>query len=434
VHYGFIGCTTPYASGAFHPRDVVSASYATQIIFALSFFPKENMRLAAFITANTPSIIVEWENFAQTLVPAAQHMSPLALRNHIRGLLSFIAEDMQSDQSDSEQKTKSRGESPILLKHSAAEIHASIRLAGGFTMDQMVAEYRTLRASIIHLWEEQLEEKSKGDLLDLIRFNESIDQQMTESIRHYTKKLDYSRGIFLGILSHDLRNPLGSVRMSAQLAMKMGGLNERQAMLMSQVVESTDRASEIVTHLLDLTRARLGSGLPIVREHTNMEFVARVIVEEIRTMHPDRTINIEVSGNTEGEWDKPRIGQVLSNLLGNAIQYGFKDVPINVIVKGDGDAVVVSVHNFGIPISPEAVNRIFDSLTRGNDYDDEKHPALFNLGLGLYISKEIVTSHHGMIDVQSSEKAGTTFTARLPRSALVDDEPTHTKAHLSPLY
>ena len=392
------------------------------------------MRLAAFIAAHTSAIIVEWENFALTLVPAAQHMSPLALRNHIRGLLDFIVEDMKSEQTDSEQRTKSRGESPITPKHTAAEIHASIRLAGGFTMDQMVAEYRTLRASIIHLWEAQLPEKSKGDLLDLIRFNESIDQQMTESIRHYTKKLDYSRGIFLGILSHDLRNPLGSVRMSAELAMKMGGLNDRQSMLMSQVVESTDRATEIVTHLLDLTRARLGSGLPVVREHTNLEFIARVIVEEIRTMHPDRVVNIQASGDTEGALDKPRIGQVLSNLLGNAIQYGFKDVPITVIVQGDGDSVVVSVHNYGIPIAPEVVGRIFDSLTRGSDYNDERYPALFNLGLGLYISKEIVISHQGMISVTSSEKEGTTFTARLPKAASLDDEHIHTQSHLTPMY
>jgi len=392
------------------------------------------MRLAPFISANMPKIIAEWENFALTLVPAACHMSPLALRNHIRGLLDFIITDIKSDQSDSEQRTKSRGESPILLKHSAAEIHASIRLAGGFTMDQMVAEYRTLRASIIQLWEEQLPEKSKGDLLDLIRFNEAIDQQMTESIRHYTQKLDHSRGIFLGILSHDLRNPLGAVRMSAELALQMGGLNVRQSMLMSQVVESTDRATEIVGHLLDLTRARLGSGMPIVRELTNMEYIARVIVEEMRTMYPDRIINIEVSGNTEGEWDKPRMGQVLSNLLGNAVQYGFKDVPISVTVKGDGDAVELSVQNHGIPIAPELVGHVFDSLTRGSEHEDEGQPALFNLGLGLYISKEIVTSHHGIISVTSNEKEGTTFTIRIPRLASTDDETIHLKAHATPLY
>lgn len=392
------------------------------------------MRLAPFISANMPQIIAEWENFVLTLVPAACHMSPLALRNHIRGLLDFIVTDMKSDQSDSEQRTKSRGESAILLKHSAAEIHASIRLAGGFTMDQMVAEYRTLRASIIKLWEEQLPEKSNGDLLDLIRFNEAIDQQMTESIRHYTRKLDHSRGIFLGILSHDLRNPLGAVRMSAELALQMGGLNVRQSMLMSQVVESTDRATEIVGHLLDLTRARLGSGMPIVRELTNMEYIARVIVEEMRTMYPDRIINIEVSGNTEGEWDKPRIGQVLSNLLGNAIQYGFKDVPISVTVKGDGNAVELSVQNHGIPIAPELVDHVFDSLTRGSEHEDEGQPALFNLGLGLYISKEIVTSHHGIISVTSTEKEGTTFTIRIPRLASTNDETIHLKAHATPLY
>lgn len=374
------------------------------------------MRLAAFIRTNTKSIVEEWEDFAQTLVPAANDMTPLALRNHIKEILAFIAADIESSQTGSEQIEKSHGEKPQKSKHSAAEIHAALRLAGGFNLDQMVSEFRALRASVIRLWGEQQTEVTNQDISDLTRFNESIDQQLTEAISHYTEKLDRSRNLFLGILGHDLRNPIGAAQMSAEFALRMGGLNERQTMLISQVVESTGRAIEIVGHLLDLTRARLGSGLPVLRERMDMGFVSRQLVDEMQAMHPDRTITLEISGDTQGEWDKPRMGQVFSNLLGNAVQYGFADLPIDVAIKGDPKEVILSVHNDGVPIPPAAIGKIFDSLTRGETEDNENHSGSFNLGLGLYITKEIVSAHGGTVGVTSSEKEGTTFTARFPRS------------------
>jgi signal transduction histidine kinase len=372
------------------------------------------MRLAAFIRANMKPIVSEWESFAQSLIPA-EGMSPISLRNHIREMLAFVCSDIESDQTDAEQIEKSHGDKPMALTHSAAEIHASLREAGGFNIDQMVSEYRALRASIIKLWESQLTDVTSVDVSDLIRFNEAIDQTMMESIKYYSQKLDISRNMFLGILSHDLRNPLGSVRMSAALAMNLGTLNERQTMLLSQIVDSVDRATEIVSHLLDLTRARLGSGFPIVKEHMDMGFVSRKMVDEMRAMHPNRTFTLDVSGDTEGDWDKARIGQVFSNLLGNAVQYGFKDVPIGIAIEGCSEEVKLSVHNEGVPVAPDALTRIFEALTRGVPEGSEKEPTSTNFGLGLYITKEIVTAHGGAIDVTSSEKDGTTFTARFPR-------------------
>jgi len=231
------------------------------------------------------------------------------------------------------------------------------------------------------------------------------------------KKLDHSRNLFLGILSHDLRSPLGAARMSAELTLKIGTLNEKQTMLVSQVVESMDRATEIVTHLLDLTRARLGSGIPVIKTPMDIGFVSRQLVDEMRAMHPDRTFTLEISGDTEGKWDKPRIGQVLSNLLGNAVRYSFTDSPIGMTIKGQPEEVVLSVHNDGVPISPDVIGRIFDSLIRGEGENIENQPQSINLGLGLYITKEIVAAHGGTISVTSSEKEGTTFTARFPRSS-----------------
>jgi signal transduction histidine kinase len=202
--------------------------------------------------------------------------------------------------------------------------------------------------------------------------------------------------------------------MSAQLTEKIGTLSDRQRMLISQVVTSAGRATDILDQLLDLTRARLGSGLRIIREQMDMAFVSRQLVDEVRARHPGRAFTLETSGETHGEWDKPRIGQVLSSLLGNAVQYGFKDLPIGVTLRGEQKEVLLSVHNEGVPIAKEAMRVIFDALIRGDSNEDD-YANTTNLGLGLYITKEIVSAHGGTIQVTSSEKHGTTFTARFPR-------------------
>jgi signal transduction histidine kinase len=376
------------------------------------------MRLSDFIRTHAGQIINEWENFARTLVPAAEGMTPLALRDHIKEILSFVADDIESLQTDDEQILKSLGAGPKSLpdgEHSAAEIHADLRLTGGFNINQMVSEYRALRACVIRLWSVEHPEMNSQDVPDLIRFNEAIDQALTESISHYTKKLDHSKNLFLGILGHDLRNPLGAILSSAELMLYRGMLDQRHRMLASQIVESTVRINEIISNILDLTRARFGSGLPIIRAPMDFGFVARQMIDEMRAAYPKREFILEISGDTEGEWDKARIGQVFSNLLGNAVQYSFNGTPIKITVKSGAKEVTLSVQNQGIPIPADKIERIFDSLTRGAAENGQEQSDSTNLGLGLYITKEIVTAHGGTIDVISSETGGTTFSARFPR-------------------
>ena len=329
------------------------------------------MRLSDFIRTHAEQIIVEWENFARTLVPASDGMSPLALRDHIQEILSFIADDIESPQTDCEQTEKSHGAGLKSLpagEHSAAETHAALRLTGGFNMDQMVSEYRALRASVIRLWSAKHPEMNSGGVLDLTRFHEAIDQALTESICHYSEKLDHSKDLFLGILGHDLRNPLTAILASAELAVEIGTLNERQTKLLSQIINSTLRSNEIINHILDLTRARFGSGLPVIRVPMDFGFVARQMIDEMRAAHPTREFVITILGDTKGEWDKARIGQVFSNLLGNAVQYSFRDTPISVTINGETKDVKLSVHNQGVPIPPDkaepAYHRASASLSK----------------------------------------------------------------------
>lgn len=375
------------------------------------------MRLTDFIRANSAPIIAEWEAFAATLAPAGESMTPHSLRNHIKYILEFIANDIESPQTDAEQLKKSHGEN-VKPVDSVAEVHAALRHAGGFNMDQMVSEYRALRASVVKLWGAQVTNATQGDILDLTRFNEAIDQEMTESISYYTSTVEHSRNLFLGILGHDLRNPIGAMTMSAELIAKIGSLTERQKLFVDQILVSSNRAIEILDQLLDLTRARIGSGLQVIREQMDMAFVARQLVDEMRAAHPERTFTIGVSGETEGEWDRPRIGQVFSNLLGNAVQYGFKDLPIQVEITGGQDEVVVSIRNDGLPIPPSTINRVFDALVRSSP-EESGHGQSNHLGLGLYITKEIVSAHGGTIKVTSSEKHGTKFTAVFPRKRIL---------------
>ena len=278
----------------------------------------------------------------------------------------------------------------------------------------MVSEYRALRASVIKLWSAANKQMDSADMQDIIRFNEAIDQELAESISHYSKKVNYSKDLFMGVLSHDLRSPLNVISLSAQLLLEMGNINERQKILVTQISESTSRIVILVDDLLDVTHARFGSGVAIFRSDMDMGIVGKQIVAEFKAVNPSRNILINVTGDVEGKWDKARIGQVFSNLISNAVQYSFKDSPITVTVKGEPDEVIISVHNKGLPIPMEKLATLFDSLTRAVN-DEGEHSLEINLGLGLYITREIVETHGGMINVTSNKDDGTIFTARFPK-------------------
>ena len=169
----------------------------------------------------------------------------------------------------------------------------------------------------------------------------------------------------------------------------------------------------MVNDLLDFTRTRLGSGIPLACADVDLGEVARQTVEEVAAYHPDRDLRFESSGNVQGSWDGPRVGQALSNLVGNAVQHGSPGTPISVVVRGTADEVLVAVHNHGPGILPIHLVQIFSPLkriARGAPRPQDSG----SLGLGLYIANEIVKGHGGRIAVESSEDRGTTFTVHLP--------------------
>jgi signal transduction histidine kinase len=375
-----------------------------------------HQRLADFIRLNVEPIVVEWIDFARTRTPASEGMTKLALRDHIEEILNFVADDLESPQSKREQVKKSRGLGPdeSNLTQSAAEIHAALRLSDGFDIDQMVSEYRALRASVVKQWIAHNRVLADTDLEDLTRFNEAIDQAIAESVAQYTDSVNRSRSLFLGILGHDLRNPIAAATMAARHMIKRGGTGANHMLLASQIVSTTERATHILNDLLDITRSAFGTDMPIARAPMDMGQLGLQLAEEMRTVSNGRVIEINIAGETSGEWDEARIGQMLSNLMGNALQYSPQNSSVRLTFTGQADELLISVHNGGDPIPPSKINAIFDSFTRARHGEIEREGAM-NLGLGLFIVKRIVLAHRGDIDVVSTAQAGTTITIRLPR-------------------
>ena len=246
---------------------------------------------------------------------------------------------------------------------SAAEVHATLRLTDGFDIDQMVSEYRALRASVVKQWIAHNQVLAATDLEDLTRFNEAIDQAVAESVAHYTNSINHSRNLFLGVLGHDLRNPIGAATMAARLMVERGGTDPKQALLASQIVTTTERATQILNDLLDVTLTAFGTDIPVVKAPMDMGQLGIQLVDEMRTVSNGQPIEISIVGETEGEWDKGRIGQVLSNLIGNALQYSPENSVVQVTVAGQEDDVLISVHNDGDPFRP-ARSRLFSSPSR----------------------------------------------------------------------
>jgi signal transduction histidine kinase len=373
------------------------------------------MRLAQFITANTKQIISEWEEFARLHLVAASKMNVKQRRDHVEGLLKAIAADLDSRQTKCEQASKATGKDDAsVASDTAANAHGTDRAATGFSPIDVVSEFRALRASVLRLWSEAQRQFSREDLEEVTRFNEAIDQQLVESMTRYAHDVEHSKDLFLGVLCHDLRNPLGAIMMSATVMMTTEGPDWPQHKTAARILNAGTRMDGLIGDLVDFTRNRLGSGIPIVRSEMDMETICRQTVDEITAFHPRCAVNFKASGDLHGSWDSGRIGQAVSNLCGNAFQHGSENAPIDVAVRGEADHVVVAVHNKGHRIPKSRLHDIFNPFTQlepGSTKPEDSR----SVGLGLYIVQAIVIAHEGTIDVESNER-GTTFTLRLPRT------------------
>ena len=380
------------------------------------------MRLGDFIRTELEKILASWDEFAGTVKHSGRALDPRELRDHAREILIAIADDIDEPQSAAQQVTKSRGlaQRDKLAGDSAAETHADTRIVSGFAVDAMLTEYRALRASVLRLWAaSEGAHTGPEEVEQLTRFNEAVDQAITESVTRYVQQVERNTNLFMGMLGHDIRNPLGTIRLSAELLVRSGQLSDKAA---NPISNGARRIEAIIEQIVDFTRAQSKSLMPLSVQVGNLEHQFRSVIAESRVRHPNADLQFTATGDLEGRWDFGRLSQLLSNLLENALAYGARQKPVAVQLAGEPEHVRFSVHNFGKPIAAQDRETIFDPLVRGTGAEENRRSG--GLGLGLYICREIVRAHQGRLSVRSEPIEGTTFSVELPRSRGLDEQRT----------
>ncbi len=379
------------------------------------------MSLSDFIEANLDELVEDWAEFAGHLMRDGLPLTPRELQNSARHMLQRLAVDMRTHQTSAEQEAKSRGENGggAADVTAVAHEHADDRLSQGFALNDLVAEFRALRATVLRRWQRTSTDQSTA-FAEMVRFNEVMDHALAESIRQYALRVTKTRDRFAGILAHDLRSPLGAIANSSELLMRDENLSSASIKAVANIQRSATRMRRMVDDLLDFTRTRLGDTLPVDIASQDAGRVCSNACEEVHASYPQANIGMSFEGDLSGHWDADRLSQLIVNLLVNAIQHGSGSVRL--FARDEGENISIDVENEGNGIPRHMLANIFDPLTRTYSLPEQRGTAA-GIGLGLYICKCIAQAHRGSIGVTSLNTI-TKFTVVLPRVPKVEEKQT----------
>lgn len=372
------------------------------------------MKLTDFIKNHKEDITTEWVKFAKDNIDGIKELNLIEVQDHIKQMLDRIVDSMETLETDDQQEIKSKGNKNMLSGESkAANQHGAQRADVGFDIMELSSEFRALRASVLRLWEANSKEKKLDThFQDMIRFNEAIDEVWMISLKHFQHKVDDSKNWFMGILGHDLRNPLAAISGVQSILKLSKNLSEKEKSLIARSDSSVKRMTELIDNLLELTNLRLGSGMTINKSPVDLSKQSEKIVQEFQLGYPEAELIIQSTGPVQGDWDVLRMDQLMTNLITNALRHGRQGGPVTVSISSKGNKAFFEVHNEG-PVIPKS---ILEMISTGNFAKTKGDPTKKDsFGLGLYIVKQIVDGHKGEIEVKSDEKSGTTFKIILPR-------------------
>ncbi len=250
---------------------------------------------------------------------------------------------------------------------------------------------------------------SKGRIVKWFGTNTDIDE--VKCARDELERRATFEQQLIGIVSHDLRDPLNAIGLAASLLRTAGPLDDKQSKLLTRIDTASDRAGRLIRDLLDFTSSRFTGTIPIRPADANFREIVDQVMGEMRILHPLRSATIAHEGSQNGRWDTDRISQVVTNLVGNAFQHSTEGSEIVVKTCGEPSSVSLEVKNASAPISESDRARLFSPFERGVEAAQRRGRSV---GLGLFIADQIVKAHEGMIELSSTAE-GTTFRVVLPR-------------------
>jgi len=311
---------------------------------------------------------------------------------------------------------------PLLeMQRSIAEVKLEFKRADGTRLPMMLNATRREHAGAM------LDDVSAFVLIDRHRFEQEVlisKRQAEQALQaqlllqeevNLQQAAAEDRARFaeqmVGIVSHDLRNPLSVILMAAQM-LERQELAPRQQVLVRHAKDATHRAQRLINDLLDFTQAHVGQGIAISRKRIDLHAVVAHSLGELQLVYADRTITQVASGQGDCFADGDRLAQLIGNLLSNAITYGDANKAVTVTSTHSEQSIELTVHNWGKPIAQDFLPTLFSPMTRGVDLSNGAR----SVGLGLFIVSEIAKAHGGFVSVSSTAEHGTTFKAVLANS------------------
>jgi len=375
------------------------------------------MNLSSFILSHIEEILVEWDAFAKTLQPASQNMSGIELRDHGNRILERVAKEIELSETPKEKDDKSKGLAPDAANtDTAAGEHGTERQLAGFTMLQLISEYRSMRASVLKLWMDNLSSNERTSE-QILRFNEAIDKALAESALTFHQQANRTRDTFLAVLGHDLRGPLATMTVAGSYLIRPDVGTDGTFVIGTRVKKSAATMSAIVNDLLQYSQIQLGGKIPITRSLADIGAICGAAVDDARASNPDCNFELETSGELFDDFDAQRLQQVFANLLNYAALYRGRINTVQIAASGSADAITVQVRNHGPVIHPESLKAIFDPWNQHHSKPWHGNQQSPSSGLALFISREITESHGGTLIVESSPSVGSVFTVSFPRQA-----------------
>jgi signal transduction histidine kinase len=400
---------------------------------------------ANLIAESKAKILESWETLARSEVPAAEQQPEIKLRDSVPRILDQLVKTLECEILDSEREENAE----------AAREHGIDRaIQPEYTLDEMIHEYHLLRralfstlqavgpfdsetwqvlhdfmdrgvrkATIEYVKYETEKQKLQFEQMDSLRERLSSTIQVLEknknALEENVKSLKNEREMrerFVATLTHDLRTPLTSAKMGAQLIERKSDNAELVKSLSHRIVTSMDRADQMIIDLLDANRIKVGEGILLHIESCDLEKITDACVKELSGIYGARFEIKNLSGPIVGHWDRSGIERIIENLASNAVKYGENDTPVTIQISKGKDQIKICVHNHGNPIDEKNLDRIFNPYER---LETDLPKAQIGWGVGLTLVKGIAEEHGGSVSVQSSEVTGTTFSVKLPLDARV---------------
>lgn len=371
-----------------------------------------NSELADFIEHHAETIIEHAIEFARSVEVGAP-LDDKTLRDHLPEILETVIADLRTPQTRAQEVEKSEGRASAPGEHarSAAATHAVHRAQSGYSISDLVSEYRALRASVLRLWTDAPHAEPMAPA-EIIRFNEAIDEAVAVSVSHYAKEVDRWRSIFLGVLGHDLRTPLSATMLTAEMIARKA-VDVPIAAAAERLVRGAERMRELLDKLLVYNWAQMGMDFVVEKKDIDLVHECREELELLQASMPEANIRFRSPETARGMFDAGRIREVLANLVVNARKYGTDGCEILIELREEDLGIELSVTNDGEPIPPDKLHLMFEPLRRGGVSNGELER--ISLGLGLFIVSQIAKAHAGTVHAES-QGGRTTFRLSLPKA------------------